>query len=89
MLNFSQGGVRVPTFFGPTKFEVKNFLVFFPLLYTLDSEFVNEKCLGTNFFWVMLNLRSKIFRNFFVYRVLWTLNCSGKEDLGINSFWSC
>ena len=24
----------------------------------------------------MLNLRSKIFRNFFVYRVLWTLNFS-------------
>ena len=31
-------------------------------------------CPGTNFFCVMLNLRSEIFWNFFIYRALWTLN---------------
>ena len=30
-------------------------------------------------FLVILNLRSKIYCNFFIYRVLWTLNCSGEE----------
>ena len=63
---FHRGGVQVPTFFGNAKFEVKIFSVFFPLPCTLDSEFVNGGGPGTNFFWVMLNLKSKIFHNFFV-----------------------
>ena len=31
---------------------------------------------GHQLFLDMLNLRSKIFRNFFIYRVVWTLNFS-------------
>ena len=65
---FFRGVVRAPTFFGHAKFEVKNFSEFFHLQSALDSEFVREGVSGYQLFLVMLNLRSKIFWNFFVYR---------------------
>ena len=56
---------------GHAKFEVKDFSEFFCLQSALDSEFFRGVS-GHQRFLVTLNLRSKIFRNFFVYRVLWT-----------------
>ena len=45
--------------------------------------------LGTNFFG-HANFRSKIFQNFFLYQVLWTLNFFVLEIcLGTNFFWTC
>ena len=54
-----------------------NFLEFsnYRALCTLNfSELMSEH----QHFFITLNLRSKIYCNFFVYRVLWTLNCSGE-----------
>ena len=71
---FLRGGVWAPTFFGHSKFEVIFFGIF-NLQSTVDAEFFTEGS-GHQLFLVTLNLRSKIFRNFFIYRVLWNLNCS-------------
>ena len=59
---FFERGVWAPTYFGHTKFEVKNFLGIFFIYKAL--------------FLVTLNLMSKIFQNFFIYRELWTLKFS-------------
>ena len=72
ILIFLQGGLGT-NFFGHAKFEVKKFSEFFPLTSTLDSEFIGGSWSGQQLFLVMVNLRSKIFWNFLLYRVLWTL----------------
>ena len=51
------------------------FLEFFHLQSTLNSEIFSGVS-GYQLFLVMSNFRSKIFWNFFIYRVLWTLNFS-------------
>ena len=76
---FFRGGVQVPTFFGHTKFEVKNFSECFHLQSTEDSEFCTDRSVH-QLFLVMLNLRLKIFWNFFVHRALWTLNFLQEES---------
>ena len=53
-----------------------NFLEFFHLQSTLDSEFVRGWGFGYQLFLVMLNLRSKTFQNFFIYGGVWTVNFS-------------
>ena len=68
---FFRGGVWAPTFFGYTKFETKNFLDAFFLESTLDSEFFIGGVWSLTLS-VMPNLTPKIFRNFLVYRALWT-----------------
>ena len=73
-LNFSQGGIWAPSFFGHAKLEVKNFLEFFYLQSTLDSEFFTGRGSGYQLFLVMLNLRSKNCLNFLIYRALWSLD---------------
>ena len=77
-----------PIFFGDAKFETKIFSEFFPLLSALDSEFVGGGGSRHQLFLVMLNLRSKFFLNFLIYRMLWTLNFSQGVP-GTNFFWSC
>ena len=82
---FFAGGIWAPTFFGHTKFEVKNF-----------SEFFHWQCCGLWIFWqggqgtnflITSNLRSKIFWNFFHYQALWTLIF--QRWVWANFFWSC
>ena len=65
-LNLSGRGVWAPSFFGHTKFEVKNFWEFFHLQSAVDSESFAQGS-GHQLFMVMLNLRLKIFQNFFLY----------------------
>ena len=64
-----------PILFSDAKFETKKVLEFFHLQSALDSEFFTGGVWAPTFL-VMLNLRLKIFQNFFIYRVLWTLNFS-------------
>ena len=66
---FFRGGSG-PTFFGHTKFEVKKFSELFPLPSTLDSEFFGWGS-KQKFFWVIPNLRPKIFQKIFIYQELW------------------
>ena len=63
-----------PTFFGDAKFDLKKLWEFFALSSALDFEFVGRGGSCHQHFSVMPNLRSKIFRNFFIYTALWTLN---------------
>ena len=62
---------------------------FFSLQSTVDAEFFTEGSWHQHFL-VMLNLRSKIFQNFFVYRVFWTVNfselCPGTNFFGHTKF---
>ena len=83
---FFARGLWVLTFFGHTKFEVKNFSEFFHLQSALDSEFFAGES-GHQLILVPLNLRSKMFWNPFIYRVLWTLNFL-HLGLGTNFFCS-
>ena len=80
------GGICAPTFFGHMKFEVKNFLKFFHLQSTVDSEFF-KRGFGHQLFLVMLTLMATNFQNFVIYRVLWTLNFS-EGISGYQFFWS-
>ena len=61
------------TFFGHTKFEVKNFSEFFHLQSALDSEFLRRGIWAPNFFG-HAKFEVKNFEKIFIYRVLWTLN---------------
>ena len=63
---FLEGGIRAPTFFGHSKFEVKKFSEFFPLPSTLDSEYFGEGGCRHQLFLVIPNLRSKSFSEFFL-----------------------
>ena len=81
-LNFSEGVSGHQLFL-----VTLNFSELFHLHSTLDSEFFRGDVQSLSYFLVMLDLRSNFFQNFFIYRVLWTLNNSGKGDLGTNSFW--
>ena len=65
-LNLSGEGVEAPTFFGHAKFEVKNFLEFFQLQSTVDSELFRGGGSRHQLFLVMLHLKSKFFRNFLI-----------------------
>ena len=47
---FFRGGVQAPTYFGHSKFEVKNFSELFNLKSTLDSEFFKGSVWAPNFF---------------------------------------
>ena len=65
----------------------KCFLIFH-LQSALDFEFFEVGGAGHQLFLVTPNLRSKSFRNFFIYRVLWTLNLTGSRHqlfLGIQN----
>ena len=66
---FFRGGSEHQLFFGHTKFEIKNFSEFFNLQRTVDAQFFRRGS-GHQLVLVTLNLRSKIFRNFFLYQVL-------------------
>ena len=64
--DFFIGGVRVPTFFGHAKFEVKNFSEFFIdiVLWTLNFLLGGSR---HKFCLVLPNLRSKLSQNFYLY----------------------
>ena len=81
---FYRGGSG-PTFFGHTKFEVKKFSELFPLPSTLDSEFFGRG-FKQKFFWVMPNLRPKIFQKIFLYQVLWSLKFSVRRLIQAPTF---
>ena len=68
---FFAGCIWAPTFFGHAKYEIKNFLEYFHLQSALNWIFIDGG-LG-QLILVKLNLRLKIFRNFLIYRLLWTL----------------
>ena len=63
-LNFFFWDVWARTFFGHAKFEVKTISAFFPLLSTVDSEFVRGWAPGANFFWSFQIWVKQLFRNF-------------------------
>ena len=69
---FGGEGVQAPSLFGHAKFGVKNFSEVLRLQSTLDSE-IFRGWFG-QLFLVMPNLSPKMFGDFFVYRVLCTLN---------------
>ena len=68
---FFRGSVQAPTFFGHAKFEVKIFSEFSHLQSTLDSKLFSRGGTGHQLFFIILNLRSKFFRNFLI------TECSG------------
>ena len=82
---FLGGGGLCTNFFWSLQILGQNFLEFFPLQFTLVSEFfldLGDGGLSTNFFLVTPNLRSKIFQNFFLYLALWSLNFSWFQGKG-------
>ena len=81
---FVAGEVWAPTFFGHSKFEVKNFLGFFNLQSTVDSEFFARGAWAPIFLG-HTKFESKIFQKFLIYRVLLTLNFL-QGGLGTNFF---
>ena len=86
MLNFSQGGVRAPTFFGHAKFEVKIFWNFF-VYRVLWTEFFRGGDWKPTFF-DHTEFEVKNILEFFCLQSTVNLNCLGDCDLGINTFWS-
>ena len=59
---FFRWSIQEPTFFGHSKFEVKKFSEFFPLLSTLDRIF--QRVVWVYFFWWWQIWNQKIFRIF-------------------------
>ena len=67
-LNFLEGEVCAPIFFGHSKFEVKNFSEFFPLLSSLVSEFVRGGVFMAPTFFGHTKCEVKKFSEFFPLR---------------------
>ena len=95
-LNFSQGGFRHQLFLVTLNLRSKSFQSFFHLQSPLDSEFFRWDVRAPIFFG-HTKFKVKKFRNFFIYRVLWTLNFServsghhlffGHAKFEVKTFW--
>ena len=83
--NFLEGGLG-KFFLVMPNLTPTNCLKFFYLQSTVDSKIFAGDGFGDQLFFIMPNLRSKIFWNFFLYQALWTEFSRG--GVWANFFWS-